>query len=99
MQLSTFKQQVVRSFRRNNRGILNQWLASGDITDRFFCYIQNNRIQMKNYLETIAEEGDLRRVNNQIAHYIRKEFNLHSLKRRNNKPRSLLIQGYTILIP
>lgn len=90
--------RALPAFRRSVGEItLNQLMRGVDITDHFFLFVQNDRQQMKNYLDTIARVGSLGRVNNQIARQLRSLLGLRSLRTRNTEPQSTLIQGYTRL--
>ena len=98
MPINQFMNRALPAFRRSVGDVtLNQFMRGVDITDHFFLFVQNDRHQMKNYLDTVAREGDLGRVNNQIAKQIKARLDLRSLKTRSNKPQSTLIQGYTRL--
>lgn len=98
MVLSTFMQQAIVAFEEMEPTITTQQIDC-DITDRFFCFVQKNRVWMKNYLETIAETGNLQVVNSQIAQYISKHYNLQNNGVEIENPNSILIQSYHELVP
>ena len=98
MPINHFMNRALPAFRNSvDVATFNQMISGVDITDRFFLFVQNDREQMKNYLETLAIVGNLRRVNNQIAKQIRTRLNLRSMRTRNTEPQSTIIQGYTRL--
>jgi hypothetical protein len=97
MQLSTFKQQSIVAFEAANEEILNQ-IIGRDITDRFFCFIQNSREWMKYYLDTVSECG-LQTVNSQMTQYICEHYGLQNSGVEQHHPYSYLIQSYHELIP
>lgn len=97
MQLSTFKQQAIVAFETANQGNLNQFIIGRDITDRFFCFIQNSREWMKHYLDTVSECG-LQPVNSQMAQYICEHYGLRNNGVEQHYPYSYLIQSYHELI-
>ena len=98
MPINQFMNRALPAFRRSVGDVtLNQFMRGVDITDHFFLFIQNDRQQMRNYLETVARVGSLRMVNNLIAKQIRFRLDLRSLRTRNTEPQSTLIQGYTRL--
>lgn len=67
------------------------------ITDEIFCFIQNDKALMKDYLDFVASCGNLQHVNSRIAQEITKRYNLISSERIISDPRSNLIQSYTEL--
>jgi len=95
--INRFWTSVVNEFNRRN-GITSATLPVGfhvaTITDTVFLMIQNDRRLMSAYLHTVAQLGDLRFLNNQIARAIKQHFGLISA-RRNSNPNSNLIQSYT----
>lgn len=97
MQLSTFKQQSIVAFEAANEEVLNQ-IVGRDITDRYFCFIQNDRVWMKHYLDTVSDY-DLQTVNSQMAQYICEHYELQNNGVEQNYPYSYLIQSYHELIP
>lgn len=64
--------------------------------DALFCYIQNDRQLMKNYLDIVAHEGSLRDVNKYIAKQTATRYNTKA-KEHGHKPNSTLIQSYSTL--
>lgn len=98
MPINHFMNRALPAFRNSvDVTTFNQMISGVDITDCFFLFVQNDREQMKNYLETLAIVGNLRRVNNQIAKQIRTRLHLRSLRTRNTEPQSTIIQGFTRL--
>lgn len=67
------------------------------ITDQVFCFIENDRELMKAYLDLVAEKGDLRSVNSQIAQRVATRYGLEDSGERCIEPNSFLIQSYTML--
>ena len=67
------------------------------ITDNFFCLVQNDKELMKAYLDLVADKGDLQYVNSHIAQEIAKRYGLKSILDQNKEPKSNLIQSYTEL--
>ena len=96
MVLSDFQKQAIVAFEQFIGADRDNYIAP-DITDRFFCFIQNDRVLMKNYLDTVAETGSLQVVNSQMAQYICQHFGLKS-GREKHHPYSNLIQSYHELI-
>lgn len=66
------------------------------ITDSVFCYIQNDKELMKDYLHLIAEKKDLGVVNRCIGKRIAERYKLQS-KDLKGIPTSNLIQTYSEL--
>lgn len=67
------------------------------ITDTIFCFIQNNKELMKEYLDMVSNsKGNLGYVNSQIAQEIAKRYGLHNT-RIEGVPTSNLIQTYSEL--
>jgi len=63
------------------------------ITDTVFLMIEKDRDLMSDYLHTVAERGDLRKVNNQIARAIKRDFGLKSAGKKGS-PNSFLIESF-----
>lgn len=72
-------------------------MLEGDIIDLFFLYVQSDKELMKAYLDTVADIGDLREVNRQIALAISRKIQLSGNGVRNYSPKSSLIQSYSEL--
>lgn len=72
-------------------------MLENGITDLFFLYVESDRVFMKKYLDTVASVGDLRQVNNSIAQFIAKTFDLKNSGEECNSPLSNLIQSYSKL--
>ena len=68
-----------------------------EITDLFFLYIQSDKTLMKDYLDTVASEGNLKSVNSRIAKELCRHFSLSNSGVRNSVPKSSLIQSYSEL--
>ncbi len=66
------------------------------ITDNIFCFIQNDKVLMKEYLNLIAKQGDLGTVNSHLAQEIAKRYHLQN-KNLKDTPSSNLIQSYSEL--
>lgn len=66
------------------------------ITDIVFCFVQNDKELMKDYLDLVANQGNLGWVNSHIAQEIAQRYGLHNT---NNEglPSSNLIQTYSEL--
>ncbi|WP_242358706.1 hypothetical protein [Bacteroides acidifaciens] len=67
------------------------------ITDLFLLYIQADKALMKAYLDCVASTGDLKYVNSCIAQQLKREFSLINTKKRNDMPKSSLIQSFSEL--
>lgn len=65
--------------------------------DSLFLYIQNDKELMKEYLDLVAENGDLGKVNRMIARQFAVQHNTHSNGMRNENPNSTLIQSHALL--
>lgn len=88
MNINEFVEQTFPEFEK---------MLKDGITDLFFLYIQSDRTFMKMYLDTVASVGDLRQVNNSIAQYIARTFDLKNSGEECNTPLSNLIQSYSKL--
>lgn len=80
-QLDEFKEKIIDIF-------------SGQLTDKVFLMIQNDRELMREYLSIIEKSKSLAYVNSEIAKEVKKRYDLKNLNYRNEKPESLLIQGH-----
>ena len=59
-----------------------------------FLYVQSDKALMKAYLDCVASTGDLKYVNSCIAQQLKREFSLINTKKRNDMPKSSLIQSF-----
>lgn len=66
------------------------------ITDNIFCFIQNDKELMKNYLDLVAKQRNLGYVNSQIAQKIAQRYGLNNTGIE-SVPTSNLIQTYSEL--
>jgi len=66
------------------------------ITDTVFCFIQNDKELMKDYLDLVVAQGNLGYVNSHIAQEIAKRYGLHNTQIE-GIPTSNLIQTYSEL--
>ncbi len=64
------------------------------ITDQVFLFIESNPKLIHDYLNTVANQGDLRIVNSLIAQAIGKHYGLTSMNKKNNTPKSVLIKSF-----
>lgn len=69
--------------------------ATQEITDLFFLFVQNDKELMKDYLDTVAQTGDLQTVNREISRRLAKELQVVSTGVKNDNPHSNLIQSYS----
>lgn len=104
MDFKSFKEESVAAFeqsviRERNENVFEEIKVGGHITDHYFCFIQNSREWMKEYLYQVAAMGNLANVNKQIAEYLRDEYGLKTNDVKVDYPFSFLIQGYHKLIP
>ncbi len=77
---------------------IKQLLVSFDeqITDSLFCYIQEDRLRMNEYLDIVAKVGDLQEVNKQIGRAVTRHYNLKRFDTENN-PKNTLTLTYSKL--
>lgn len=66
------------------------------ITDSLFCYIQEDRLRMNEYLDTVAKVGDLQEVNKQIGRAVTRHYNLKGFDTEEN-PKNTLTLTYSKL--
>ena len=66
------------------------------ITDNIFCFIQNDKELMKDYLDLVAKQGNLGVVNSQIAQKIAQRYGMNNTGKE-SVPNSNLIQTYSEL--
>lgn len=66
------------------------------ITDNIFCFIQNDRTLMKEYLDIVAATGSLQNVNKQIGREIALRYGLKGYS-KDKEPKSVLISSYSLL--
>lgn len=71
--------------------VLNKF--NEQITDEIFCFIENDRELMHEYL-LLLNQHKLNVLNSNIAKRIKEKYNLDNLDISNN-PKSKLIQGFT----
>lgn len=69
--------------------------ATQEITDLFFLFVQNDKELMKDYLDTVAQTGDLQTVNREISRRLAKELQVVSTGVKNENPSSNLIQSFS----
>lgn len=74
-------------------GLLDK--ISVELTDIVFQYIENDRELLKQYLDLVANTGDLRVVNSNIAKAVSKRFDLKTNGYQEINPNSKLIQSYS----
>ena len=83
--LSQFCDEVLNEFRNN-------------ITDAVFCYLQNDKELMRNYLALVRNlDKGKQTINSQLAQAITREFGLKSTKRIKETPNSVLIESFSEL--
>lgn len=77
---------------------INEVLIKYDeqITDSIFCFIQNDRALMKEYLEIVAATGNLQDVNKQIGREIVRRYGLKGYS-KDKEPNSVLISSFSLL--
>lgn len=77
---------------------INDVLSKYDeqITDSIFCFIQNDRALMKDYLDIVASKGSLQEVNRQIGREIVRRYGLKGYS-IDKEPESVLISSYSLL--
>lgn len=74
-------------------GLLDK--ISEELTDIVFQYIENDKELLKQYLDLVANTGDLRVVNSNIAKAVSKRFYLKTNGSQEINPKSKLIQSYS----
>jgi len=74
-------------------GLLDK--ISEELTDIVFQYIENDKELLKQYLDLVANTGNLRVVNSNIAKAVRSRFNLKTNGSQKMNPKSKLIQSYS----
>ena len=89
--MKTFVENVLEQYKK-------KYFNPETIVDDIFVFIQNDRTLMKEYLELVSREKNLKYVNSQISQEIEKSLNLSNEKEEEKNPKSLLIQSYTKLI-
>ena len=65
-----------------------------EITDLFFCYIQDDPDLMHDYLRLIGRAGDLDTTNKKLGEAVKNWFRLQNGE-ENQEPMSMLIESYT----
>ena len=80
------------------KDFINEVLTEYDeqITDSIFYFIQNDRVLMKKYLETVATTGNLQDVNKQIGREIVRHYGLKGYS-KDIEPKSVLISSFSLL--
>ena len=92
------RQILFRDFERMNPDILTNTTTMNNVTDRLFCFIQNDHRWMRVYLHTVAHKGNLSAVNSMIAKMTRDRYDLRNNGTKVKNPQSTLIQGYHELV-
>lgn len=64
--------------------------------DALFCFIQNDKELMKDYLDLVAESRDLGKVNRGIARQVALRYHTKAIQ-RDYQPNSTLIQSFSLL--
>lgn len=72
--------------------VLNRFV--GNLTDRVFLMIQNDRELMQDYLNLLKDAGERKSFNGKLAQAIEKKFDLTPIDECEN-PESVLIKSYT----
>lgn len=83
MTLNEFFDNAITKFESNN-------------IDALFCFIQNDRELMKDYLDLVASTRDLGKVNRGIARLVALRYHTNAIQ-RDFQPNSNLIQSFSIL--
>jgi hypothetical protein len=81
MNLQDFKEKALTRFTR-------------EITDIFFCYIENDEELLQDYQRIIGREGDLDTTNKKLGEAVKSWFRLEN-DNENRDPKSKLIRSYT----
>jgi len=81
MNLNEFKEKALTQFTR-------------EITDIFFCYIEQDKELMQDYLRVIGRDSDLDTTNKTLGAAVKEWFNLENGD-ENTDPVSNLIRSYT----
>jgi len=81
MTLEQFKTNALTQFTR-------------EITDIFFCYIENNKELVQDYQRVIGRDSNLDETNLALGAAVKKWFRLEN-GNENSKPKSKLIRSYT----
>ncbi len=81
MELAEFREKALKNFTK-------------EITDIFFCYIENDRELFQDYLQVIGRQGDLDSTNMALGKGIKEQFELENDDECSN-PKSRLIRSYT----
>ncbi|MFA6201114.1 MAG: hypothetical protein WC679_11980 [Bacteroidales bacterium] len=74
-------------------GLLDK--ISVELTDIVFQYIENDKELLKQYLDLVANTGNLKVVNSNIAKAVSKRFDLKTNGKQEINPKSKLIQSYS----
>ena len=81
MTLTQFQQKALKQFTK-------------EITDIFFCYIENDRELLGDYLRVIGRDDTLDNTNMKLGAAVKEWFNLKN-GLENKAPNSKLIKSYT----
>ena len=81
MTLNQFQQKALSQFTR-------------EITDIFFCYIENNKELLQDYQRVIGRDSNLDETNLALGAAVKKWFRLEN-GNENSNPKSKLIRSYT----
>ena len=81
MTLEQFKTNALTQFTR-------------EITDIFFCYIENNKELLQDYQRVIGRDSNLDETNLALGAAVKKWFRLEN-GNENSNPKSKLIRSYT----
>jgi len=81
MTLDEFKKEALSAFTK-------------EITDIFFCFIENDRELLQKYLRVIGREADLDTTNTALGRAVKEWFKLEN-DGENEEPKSRLIRSYT----
>ena len=87
MTLEEFKNEALTKFTK-------------EITDIFFCFIENDRELLYEYLIVLGRENNLDQTNRKLGEEMKNWFNLENImvneeRKINKKPKSKLIRSYT----
>jgi hypothetical protein len=65
-----------------------------EITDIFFCFIENDKDLLQEYQRVIGRDGDLDTTNKKLGEAVKSWFRLEN-GNENRNPKSKLIRSYT----
>ena len=76
--------------------VLNEFKSN--ITDAVFCYLQNDKELMREYLLLVSKHDNGKQtVNSQLAKAITRKYRLKSTNQKNGTPNSVLIESFSEL--